>query len=94
MAPIGCVTNSEITKPSANLRYVAVAPFKFNVASGEPSDIRKMGNVVRFEYLCLARFVELFGKLPKFNNKKEAPKYSLTVGRARKARSVKGLGAF
>ncbi len=41
-----------------------------------------MGNVTRFEYWCFAHFVEQFGELPEFNNKKEAPKYSLTVSRS------------
>lgn len=61
--------------------YVAVAPFKCDTTSNRPHDLRKMGAVAKFEYLCLAHFVERFGKLPKFNNKKEAPKYSRTVGR-------------
>lgn len=61
--------------------YVAVAPFKCNVVSNLPEDLRKMGQVVKFEYLCLAAYVEKFGVLPEFNNKKESPKYSLTLGR-------------
>ena len=61
--------------------YVAVAPFKCNVVSNLPKDLRKMGQVVKFEYLCLAAYVEKFGVLPEFNNKKESPKYSLTLGR-------------
>jgi hypothetical protein len=63
--------------------FVAVAPFKCDVTSGKPSDLRTMGDVAQFEYLCFAHFAEQFGKLPEFNNKKEALKYSLTVGRGR-----------
>jgi hypothetical protein len=43
-----------------------------------------MGEVARFEYVCFAHFVERFGRLPEFNNnKKEALKHSLTLGRAK-----------
>ncbi len=44
-----------------------------------------MGDVTKFEYLCLAHFVDQFGKLPGFNDKKRAPKFSLTVGASRRA---------
>ena len=54
--------------------YVAVAAFKCDVTSGKPSDLRRMGDVARFEYLCFAHFAEQFGKLPEFNNKKDSPK--------------------
>lgn len=40
-----------------------------------------MGDVAKFEYQCFAHHVEIYGQLPEFNNKKEAPKYSLTYGR-------------
>jgi hypothetical protein len=62
--------------------HVAVAPLKCDVTSGTPTDLRTMGEVAQFEYLCFAHFVEQFGRLPEFNNKKEALKYSLTVARA------------
>lgn len=61
---------------------VAVAPLKCDVTSNTPTDLRIMGEVAQFEYLCFAHFVELFGRLPEFNDKKEALKYSLTVARA------------
>ena len=61
--------------------YVAVAPFKCDVTSKQPRDLRTMGEVVRFEYLCFAHFVERHGELPEFNNKGASPKYSLTIGR-------------
>ena len=60
--------------------YVSVAPFKCNVKSNHPTDLRKMGDVAKFEYMSFAHFVERFKKLPKFNNKKESPKYSKTRG--------------
>ena len=62
--------------------YVSVAPLKCDVTSNTPTDLRIMGDVAQFEYLCFAHFVELFGKLPEFNNKKETLKYSLTVARS------------
>ncbi|HCX31779.1 MAG TPA: hypothetical protein DHU55_18720 [Blastocatellia bacterium] len=64
--------------------YVAVAPFKCDPVSNRPRDLRQMGDVVKFEYLCLAHYVETFDVLPEFNNKKESPKYSLTLGRITK----------
>jgi hypothetical protein len=61
--------------------YVAVAPFECDTASNLPDDLRQMGEVVKFEYSCLAQYVEKFGALPEFNDKKKSPKYSLTFGR-------------
>jgi hypothetical protein len=56
--------------------YVSVARFACDPKSNLPADLRKMGNVVRFEYLCFAEFVERFKRLPRFNAKANAPKYS------------------
>lgn len=56
--------------------YVAVAPFKCNPTSCDPGDLKIMGEVASFEYHCFAYFVELYGQLPDFNNKKESPKHS------------------
>jgi hypothetical protein len=61
--------------------YVVVAPFKCDATSNQPKDLKTMGEVAKFEYLCLAHFVEKFRELPEFNNKKKSLKYSLTVGR-------------
>lgn len=61
--------------------YVSVSAFKCDPASNRPSDLRTMGDVARFEYQCFAFYVEKFGQLPEFNNKKVALKYSKTVGR-------------
>lgn len=61
--------------------YVAVVPFRCDVESNKPSDIRRMGEVAKFEYSCMAHFVEKFGALPEFNDKKGSPKYSKTVDR-------------
>lgn len=61
--------------------YVSVAPFKADVNSIQPKDLKVMGDVAKFEYQCFAYYVEKYGQLPEFNDKKEAPKYSLTYGR-------------
>lgn len=49
--------------------YVAVARFKFDPNSNRHSDLRKWGNVLRFEYLCFAEYVERFDVLPPFNDR-------------------------
>jgi len=54
--------------------YVAVAAFACDPRSNQPSDLRTMGDVARFEYLCFAEFVEKFGRLPEFNDKERSPK--------------------
>jgi len=54
--------------------YVAVAPFKCDVTSNAPADLRTMGDVAQFEFLCFARYVEKFRRLPEFNDKKASPK--------------------
>ncbi len=60
----------------ASRLYVSVARFACDPRSNLPADLRKMGAVARFEYLCFAEFVERFGRLPRFNDKSNAPKYS------------------
>jgi hypothetical protein len=60
---------------------VAVVPFKCDTTSNKPKDLRKMGDVAKFEYSCFAHFVERFDELPEFNNKRDSPKYSKTAGR-------------
>lgn len=65
--------------------YVAVAPFECNPASNLSEDLRIMGDVARFEYLCLAHFVDQFGTLPEFNDKK-ARKFSRAVSASRQTR--------
>jgi hypothetical protein len=56
--------------------FVAVALFKCDVTSNSPKALKTMGEVAKFEYLCLAHFVELFGTLPEFNDKKASRKVS------------------
>lgn len=59
--------------------YVSIARFACDPKSNLPDDLRKMGNVARFEYVCFAEFVERFGRLPRFNDKANAPKYSKRI---------------
>jgi hypothetical protein len=56
--------------------YVATRPIKCNVTSGAVRDLLLMGRVAQFEFQCLARYVERFGRLPLFNDKARSPKYS------------------
>jgi hypothetical protein len=56
------------------LLYVSVFPVNCNVLSNLPSDLRAMGGVAKLEYECIAQFVELFGQLPEFNDKRRSPK--------------------
>lgn len=60
------------------LLYVAVRRFKCDVRSNLPSDLITMGNVAKAEYECFAEYVTIWGSLPKYNNKQEAPKFSKT----------------
>jgi len=61
--------------------YVSMCAFECDVESNNPADLRIMGNVSKFEYDCLAEYVELYDMLPEFNDKVKSPKYSLTKGR-------------
>jgi hypothetical protein len=54
--------------------YVSICPFNCNVSSNAAKDLRTMGDVVRAEYLAFAKYVEHFGSLPEFNDKKKSPK--------------------
>ena len=54
--------------------YVSVCPFDCNVVSPTPADLRTMGDVARYEYVCLARYMRLFRRLPEFNDKARSPK--------------------
>jgi len=54
--------------------FVSVSHTECEVTSNKPSDLRLMGNVAQQEYECFAVFVEMFGRLPEFNDKKNSPK--------------------
>jgi hypothetical protein len=65
--------HSDYAKLKSHL-YVSVCPWDCDVTSNDPADLRIMGKVVEHEYECFALFVEAFGKLPEFNDKKKSPK--------------------
>ncbi|MGE4488405.1 MAG: hypothetical protein AB7E95_02545 [Kiritimatiellales bacterium] len=54
--------------------YVAICPFSCDVNSHQPNDLKIMGEVAKFEYVCFASFVEKFGSLPEFNDMQRSPK--------------------
>lgn len=54
--------------------YVAVVPFNCDVRRCSPRDLKVMGDVARYEYICLARFVRRYARLPRFNDRKRSPK--------------------
>jgi hypothetical protein len=64
---------ADYTKLSRQL-YVSVCPQECDVTSNSPSDLRLMGKVANHEYECFAVFVEAFGYMPEFNDKKRSPK--------------------
>lgn len=63
-----------------NKLYVSVQAIECDVTLITPENLKRMSEVTKLEYDCFAKHVELFGKLPKFNDKKSSPKYSLTKG--------------
>lgn len=56
--------------------YVSVCHVVCDVTSNKPEDLKLMGKVAELEYLAFATYVEKFGKLPEFNNKKDTKKFS------------------
>jgi len=54
--------------------FVSVSPVACNPRSNTPEDVLKMGEFAYTEYYCFAKDVQLFGRLPEFNDKKNAPK--------------------
>jgi len=63
----------------ASSAYVAVCHVVCDVTSNRPDDLKLMGKVAELEYLALAIYVEKFGRLPEFNNKKATKKFSKTT---------------
>ena len=54
--------------------YVSVCPQECDAESNKPIDLRIMGDIAKQEYECLARYVQMFRRLPEFNDKKRSPK--------------------
>ena len=65
-------------KPFVSHAYVAVASFKCDVSSLKPSDLKEMGEVAKFEYLCFSEHATKYKCLPEFN-RKISPKYSKKI---------------
>jgi hypothetical protein len=65
--------------------YVAVCPFKCDVASNARKDLETMGMVAYAEYIALANYAECFHGVPKYNDKKKSPKEIKFVGRISEA---------
>ena len=57
--------------------FVSVKYFECTVKSNEPSDLLVMGDVAKYEYVCFAEYAKRFKLLPIFNDKSNAPKFSL-----------------
>ena len=62
------------------LLYVAIVPFDCDVTSISTANLITMGDVAKAEYECFAQFAKAYECLPKYNNKKDSPKYSKTKG--------------
>jgi hypothetical protein len=54
--------------------YVSVCPYDCDVTLNDPKNLRIMGEILKHEYECFALFVEKFGNLPEFNDKKKSRK--------------------
>lgn len=54
--------------------YVAAMPVECSVITNDSANLRLMGQVAMAEYECFAQHVQLYGGLPKYNDKKNAPK--------------------
>lgn len=54
--------------------YVSTCHFECDVSSNKPNDLLIMGEVAKFEHVCFAKYAEIYGRLPEFNDKKLSPK--------------------
>ena len=54
--------------------YVSIWPEPCDVNRKSVEDLLAMGRVAQREYACFARYVELHGALPEFNDMKRSPK--------------------
>lgn len=62
--------------------FVAVMSLECTVTANTPNDLLTMGRVAMAEYECFAHYVQLHGTLPKYNDKKNAPKRAREDGDA------------
>ena len=61
--------------------FVSVKYFICDVRTNLPSDLLVMGDVAKHEFECFAKFVEIHNRLPRYNDKQNTIKFSLTFGR-------------
>lgn len=61
-------------EPLSRRLFASVAPVFCDVKSNKPRDLRLMGKVAEFEFICLARYAQVHRALPEFNDKKRSPK--------------------
>jgi hypothetical protein len=54
--------------------YVSVCSWDCDVTLNDSANLRIMGEVAKHECVCFSLFVEKFGQLPQFNDKKRSPK--------------------
>lgn len=54
--------------------YVAVQSFECDIKSNSPKNLNTKGDVLKHEFTCFAKYVETFGRLPEFNDKKKSSK--------------------
>jgi hypothetical protein len=54
--------------------FVSVCPIECSIKSNKPEDLLKMGEVAYLEYYCFAKYAQLFGHLPQFNDRRNSPK--------------------
>ena len=57
--------------------YVSICPFKCNVESIKKEDLITMGEVAKAEFVALANYVDIYGNLPKYNDKHNSPKKAM-----------------
>ena len=54
--------------------FVSIGPVFCDVKSHRPRDLRLMGKVAQFEFICLARYAQKYHAVPRFNDKERSPK--------------------
>lgn len=69
--------------------YVTIQPVRCDTSDLSARTLRAQGRVARLEYECLAKYVEHFGRLPRFNDKPNSPKLSLAEHRVSPTRPRK-----
>ncbi len=60
--------------------FVSVVRFDCSPTRNTSNDLREMGKVLSLEYVCFADFMDIFGHLPKYNDKSLRPKKYYGIG--------------